>query len=159
MTPSSPGVSARMSRQASKDTAVELAVRRLLHAAGLRYRVEYPVPGLPRRRIDVAFPRAKVAVLIDGCFWHGCPQHATHPKANADWWRTKLDRNMARDRETTEHLLAAGWTVLRFWEHTPAEDVAATVRAAVAEEKRDRDKLKDKAREHRRPKGSGTSDG
>ena len=90
-----------MSRQASKDTAVELAVRRLLHAAGLRYRVEYPVPGLPRRRIDVAFPRAKVAVLIDGCFWHGCPQHATHPKANADWWRTKLERNMARDRETT----------------------------------------------------------
>lgn len=159
MTPSSPSISARMSRQASKDTAVELAVRRLLHAAGLRYRVEYPVPGLPRRRIDVAFPRAKVAVLIDGCFWHGCPQHATHPKANAEWWRTKLDRNMARDRETTEHLLAAGWTVLRFWEHTPAEEVAATVRAAVTQEKRDRDKLKEKAREHRRPRGSGASDG
>ncbi|WP_437024091.1 very short patch repair endonuclease [Streptomyces sp. enrichment culture] len=141
-----------MSRQASKDTAVELAVRRLLHAAGLRYRVEYPVPGLPRRRIDVAFPRAKVAVLIDGCFWHGCPLHATHPKANAEWWRTKLDRNMARDRETTEHLLAAGWTVLRFWEHTPAGEVAATVRAAVAQEKRDRDRAKEKAREHRRPR-------
>lgn len=133
MTPSSPGVSARMSRQASKDTAVELAVRRLLHAAGLRYRVEYPVPGLPRRRIDVAFPRAKVAVLIDGCFWHGCPQHATHPKANADWWRTKLARNMARDRETTEHLVAAGWTVLRFWEHQAPEDVAVRVAAAVQE--------------------------
>src|SRR5690606_14685991 len=94
--PSSPGVSARMSRQASKDTGAELAVRRLLHAAGLRYRVEYPVPGMARRRIDVAFTRAKVAVLIDGCFWHGCPEHATHPKSNADWWRTKLDRNMAR---------------------------------------------------------------
>ncbi|MGW0289495.1 very short patch repair endonuclease [Streptomyces tuirus] len=147
-----------MSRQASKDTAVELAVRRLLHAAGLRYRVEYPVPGLPRRRIDVAFPRVKVAVLIDGCFWHGCPRHATHPKANAEWWRTKLDRNMARDRETTEHLLAAGWRVLRFWEHTPAEEVAATVRAAVAQEKRDRDKAKEKVRGHRRPRGSGASD-
>lgn len=131
VTPSSPGVSARMSRQASKDTAVELAVRRLLHAAGLRYRVEYPVPGMARRRIDVAFTRAKVAVLIDGCFWHGCPQHATQPKANAEWWRTKLDRNMARDQETTEHLTAQGWTVLRFWEHEAPEDVAVRVRAAV----------------------------
>ncbi|CAM5659614.1 DNA mismatch repair protein Vsr OS=Streptomyces aurantiogriseus OX=66870 GN=GCM10010251_66420 PE=3 SV=1 [Streptomyces aurantiogriseus] len=138
MMPSSPGVSARMSRQASKNTGVELAVRRLLHAAGLRYRVEFPVPGMPRRRIDVAFPRAKVAVLIDGCFWHGCPQHATHPKANADWWRSKLDRNMARDRETTEHLVAQGWTVLRFWEHVPPDEVAAAVRAAVDLEKRGR---------------------
>jgi DNA mismatch endonuclease (patch repair protein) len=131
MTPSSPGVSARMSRQASKNTAVELAVRRRLHRAGLRYRVEYPVPGMPRRRIDVAFPRAKVAVLIDGCFWHGCPRHATSPKANADWWRTKLDRNMARDRETTEHLVAAGWVVLRFWEHEDPEEVAARVAEAL----------------------------
>ncbi|GAA2886461.1 very short patch repair endonuclease [Streptomyces mexicanus] len=120
-----------MSRQASKDTGVELAVRRLLHAAGLRYRVEYPVPGMPRRRIDVAFPRAKVAVLIDGCFWHGCPQHATQPKANAEWWRNKLDRNMARDRETTAHLVAEGWTVLRFWEHEAPEHVAVQVAAAV----------------------------
>ncbi|MFF3447205.1 very short patch repair endonuclease [Streptomyces sp. NPDC002667] len=120
-----------MSRQASKDTNAELVVRRLLHAAGLRYRVEYPVPGMARRRIDVAFTRVKVAVLIDGCFWHGCPQHTTQPKANAEWWRTKLDRNMARDRETTEHLTAQGWTVLRFWEHEAPEDVAAQVKAAV----------------------------
>ncbi|MEU3609244.1 very short patch repair endonuclease [Streptomyces sp. NPDC035033] len=120
-----------MSRQASKDTAAELAVRRLLHAAGLRYRVEYPVPGMPRRRIDVAFTSVKVAVLIDGCFWHGCPVHATHPKANAEWWRTKLDRNMARDRETTEHLTAAGWEVLRFWEHEAPGEVALRITAAV----------------------------
>ncbi|MGW1756620.1 very short patch repair endonuclease [Streptomyces mirabilis] len=120
-----------MSRQASKDTNAELAVRRMLHAAGLRYRVEYPVPGMARRRIDVAFTRAKVAVLIDGCFWHGCPDHATQPKANAEWWRTKLDRNMARDRETTEHLTAQGWMVLRFWEHETPEEVAVRVRAAV----------------------------
>jgi DNA mismatch endonuclease (patch repair protein) len=120
-----------MSRQVSKDTGAELAVRRLLHAAGLRYRVEYPVPGMTRRRIDVAFTRPKVAVLIDGCFWHGCPQHSTHPKANAEWWRTKLDRNMARDRETTEHLIAAGWTVLRFWEHEDPKDVAERVMRAV----------------------------
>src|SRR3954454_10292884 len=141
-----------MSRQASKDTGVELAVRRLLHAAGLRYRVEYPVPGMPRRRIDVAFPRAKVAVLIDGCFWHGCPEHATQPKANADWWRHKLDRNMARDRETTEHLLATGWTVLRFWEHMPAEEVAAAVRTAVDREKQDLDRRKQRARDQVRRK-------
>lgn len=131
MRPSSPGVSARMSRQASKDTNAELVVRRLLHAAGLRYRVEYPVPGMARRRIDVAFTRAKVAVLIDGCFWHGCPEHATQPKANAEWWRQKLDRNMARDRETTEHLTARGWTVLRFWEHEAPEEVVVRVKAAV----------------------------
>ncbi|MGW6400004.1 very short patch repair endonuclease [Streptomyces sp. NPDC055134] len=123
-----------MSRQVSKDTGAELAVRRLLHAAGLRYRVEYPVPGMARRRIDVAFTRAKVAVLIDGCFWHGCPQHATHPKANAEWWRTKLDRNMARDRETTEHLIATGWTVLRFWEHEDPKDVVERVMRAVREQ-------------------------
>ncbi|MEH0633988.1 very short patch repair endonuclease [Streptomyces bottropensis] len=120
-----------MSKQASKDTAAELAVRRLLHAAGLRYRVEFPVPGMARRRIDVAFTSVKVAVLIDGCFWHGCPQHATQPKSNAEWWRQKLDRNMARDTETTEHLVAAGWEVLRFWEHESAEDVALRVAAAV----------------------------
>ncbi|MEV0484838.1 very short patch repair endonuclease [Streptomyces sp. NPDC050508] len=120
-----------MSRQPSKDTGAELAVRRLLHAAGLRYRVEYPVPGMARRRIDVAFTRAKVAILIDGCFWHGCPEHATRPKANAEWWRKKLDRNMARDRETTEHLIAQGWTVLRFWEHETPDTVAARVVATV----------------------------
>ncbi|MEB8337893.1 very short patch repair endonuclease [Streptomyces endophyticus] len=120
-----------MSKQASKDTGAELAVRRLLHAAGLRYRLEYRVPGMARRRIDVAFTSAKVAVLIDGCFWHGCPQHATRPKANAEWWREKLDRNMARDRETTEHLRAMGWEVLRFWEHESPPDVARRVSAAV----------------------------
>ncbi|MFJ6103929.1 very short patch repair endonuclease [Streptomyces sp. NPDC092359] len=120
-----------MSRQAGKDTAAELAVRRLLHAAGLRYRVEYPVPGMVRRRIDVAFTSVKVAVLIDGCFWHGCPEHATQPKANAEWWRQKLDRNKSRDRETTEHLQTQGWAVLRFWEHESPEAVALRIAATV----------------------------
>ncbi|WP_418961373.1 very short patch repair endonuclease [Streptomyces tritici] len=124
-----------MSRQASKDTAAELAVRRLLHAAGLRYRVEYPVPGMARRRIDIAFTGVKLAVLIDGCFWHGCPEHATQPKSNAEWWRQKLDRNMARDIETTEHLSAAGWEVLRFWEHEAPGDVALRVATAVERRK------------------------
>ncbi|MEV6111052.1 very short patch repair endonuclease [Streptomyces sp. NPDC052109] len=125
-----------MSKQVSKDTACELAVRRLLRAAGLRgYRVEYPVPGMARRRVDVAFTSVKVAVLIDGCFWHGCPQHATQPKSNAEWWRQKLDRNMARDVETTEHLTSAGWEVLRFWEHEAPEDVALRIAAVVERRK------------------------
>ncbi|MER6422678.1 very short patch repair endonuclease [Streptomyces sp. NPDC001137] len=130
--PSSAAVSARMSRQGSRDTAPEVAVRRLLHAAGLRYRVNVPVPGAPRRTIDIVFGKVKIAIFLDGCFWHGCPQHATHPKANAEWWRAKLDKNMARDRETTDHLRAAGWTVLRFWEHESAEDVARQIAVAVA---------------------------
>ncbi|MFI1537592.1 very short patch repair endonuclease [Streptomyces anandii] len=121
-----------MSRQGSRDTAPEVAVRRLLYAAGLRYRVNVPVPGMPRRTIDIAFGKHKIAVFMDGCFWHGCPEHATHPKANAEWWRTKLDKNMARDRETTEHLASAGWTVLRFWEHEGAEDVARQIADSLA---------------------------
>ncbi|MDF6062697.1 very short patch repair endonuclease [Streptomyces sp. JH010] len=129
--PSSPGVSARMSRQARRDTAPEVAVRKLLHGAGYRYRINERVPGMSRRTIDIAFTRAKVAVMIDGCFWHGCPEHATQPKSNAEWWRQKLDRNMTRDTETTEYLASQGWTVLRFWEHTPAEEVAEAVRVAV----------------------------
>ncbi|MFF4436786.1 very short patch repair endonuclease [Streptomyces sp. NPDC001621] len=121
-----------MSRQGSRDTAPEVAVRRLLHAAGLRYRVNVPVPGMPRRTVDIVFTRAKVAIFLDGCFWHGCPEHATHPKANAAWWRAKLDKNMARDLETTAHLTAAGWTVLRFWEHEAAEEVARRIATSVA---------------------------
>ncbi len=116
-----------------------MAVRRILHAGGLRYRVNVPVPGMPRRTIDIVFPKAKVAVFLDGCFWHGCPQHATRPKANAEWWRTKLDKNMARDAETTEHLTQEGWTVLRFWEHETPEDVAAAVRTTVTLERQGRE--------------------
>lgn len=141
--PSSPSVSARMSRQSSRDTAPEVAVRRILHAAGLRYRVNVPVPGMPRRTIDIAFTKARIAIFLDGCFWHGCPQHATHPKANAAWWRAKLDKNMARDRETSEHLREQGWTVLRFWEHEAPDAIALAVRearaAANAPEARTRD--------------------
>ncbi|MFJ8859535.1 very short patch repair endonuclease [Streptomyces sp. NPDC102451] len=136
--PSSPGVSARMSRQARRDTAPEVAVRKLLHASGYRYRLNERVPHMPRRTIDIAFTRAKVAVFLDGCFWHGCPEHATQPKSNAEWWRQKLARNMARDVETTEHLTTAGWTVLRFWEHEAPLRVAEQVAKAVDRERLDR---------------------
>ncbi|GAA0960977.1 very short patch repair endonuclease [Streptomyces rhizosphaericus] len=130
--PSSVAVSTRMSRQTSRDTA-RVALRRLLYMKGLRYRVGLPVPGMPRRAIDIAFTKAKIAVFMDGCFWHGCPDHATQPKANAEWWRAKLDKNMARDVETTEHLTAKGWTVLRFWEHESPKHVADRVAACVAD--------------------------
>lgn len=121
-----------MSRQANRNTTPEMAVRRLLHKAGHRYRLHRPVPGMPRRSIDIAFPGPKVAVFLDGCFWHGCPQHATSPKANAEWWRQKLDRNIARDLETNKRLNEAGWTVLRFWEHEDATTVAADIAAALS---------------------------
>ncbi|NEB74380.1 DNA mismatch endonuclease Vsr [Streptomyces sp. SID14478] len=127
-----------MSRQSSRDTAQELAVRRLLHRRGLRYRVHVPVSGMPRRTMDIAFGKLRIAVFLDGCFWHGCPQHATAPRSNAEWWRSKLDRNSARDRETTNHLTAEGWTVLRFWEHETVEEVADRVAQTVASKKSSR---------------------
>ena len=120
-----------MSVARRKDTKPELALRRILHARGLRYRVTYPVPGLPRRTIDVAFTRAKVAVFIDGCFWHGCPEHATRPRANSEWWVRKLETNMTRDTDTSRVLSELGWTVLRFWEHEEPTAVADRIEAAM----------------------------
>ncbi len=115
----------------SRDTAPELAVRRLVHAMGLRYRVDTrPLPAL-RRKADLVFTRRRVAVFIDGCFWHGCSQHHRQPSANADYWTAKVARNRARDAATDEALTAAGWTVLRFWAHEPPAEVAEAVRAAV----------------------------
>lgn len=116
-TASSEGVRRRLSRQRAKDTRPELALRRELFRRGLRYRVNYPVPGRPRRTIDVAFPRQKLAVFVDGCFWHSCPDHSVPAKSNADWWRDKLTANMRRDKETTDALVAEGWQVIRLWEH------------------------------------------
>ena len=112
----------RMSRQARRDTGPELAIRSALHGAGYRFRVAYPIPDLPRCTIDIAFPRQRVAVFVDGCFWHDCPEHGTRPKTNAARWRAKLDANRARDRRVDAHLEARGWRVLRVWEH---EDVSA----------------------------------
>jgi DNA mismatch endonuclease, patch repair protein len=129
---SSPSVSHRMSIHPRRDTGPEMAVRRLLHAVGLRYRVCLKVPGAPRRTIGIAFTRAKLAVFIDGCFWHGCPEHGEVPVANRRWWVDKIERNRARDAETTALLEAAGWTVLRFWEHVPAGEVIGLVRRVLA---------------------------
>lgn len=112
----------RMVSQRRKDTAAEVQLRRALYRDGWRYRVSYPVPGMPRRTIDVAFPSRKVAVFVDGCFWHGCPDHGVAPKHNGTWWRDKLAANRARDRDTTNHLESLGWTVVRVWEHEVSTD-------------------------------------
>lgn len=110
-----------------RDTGPELAVRRLLHAAGERYRVNYPVPGMPRRTIDIAFTRARVAVFIDGCFWHGCPDHGQFPASNREWWVDKLAKNQKRDADTSAVLIKVGWRVIRSWEHQAAADTAERI--------------------------------
>lgn len=106
-----------MSEQRTRDTQPELALRRELHARGMRYRVGYPVPGNTRRSIDIAFVGARLAVFVDGCFWHGCPIHWTRPTTNADWWENKIEVNRARDADTDAILRSQGWEPLRIWEH------------------------------------------
>src|SRR3954465_7226224 len=110
--PSSLGVSERMRRARRRDTAPEMLIRREAHRRGLRYRVDAPLPEMRRRRADMLFGPARVAVFVDGCFWHSCPQHLSVPKANREWWLDKLRRNVERDRATDEHLNLLGWTAL-----------------------------------------------
>jgi DNA mismatch endonuclease (patch repair protein) len=106
-----------MSRVRTWDTTPELRLRRALHSRGLRYRVNRgPLEGV-RCRPDIVFGPARVAVFVDGCFWHGCPIHASWPRANAEWWRAKIDRTRDRDTATTRQLVASGWIVRRVWEH------------------------------------------
>lgn len=119
----------RMERQRRRDTDPEMRLRRALHALGYRYRIDAPLPGMPRRRADLLFTKHRVAVFVDGCFWHGCPAHRTHPKNNAEWWRQKIEGNIARDRATDEHLAERGWCSVRIWEH---EDVDEAVGRVVA---------------------------
>lgn len=127
-TPADARVSQRYAALARRDTAPELALRRALWHAGLRYRVQYKVPGLPRRKIDIAFTRQKMAVQVDGCFWHGCPEHGTVPGRNTEWWRWKIQRNQDRDRDTDARLAELGWTVIHVWEH---EDPAEAARRVI----------------------------
>lgn len=129
-----PALSSKMAHLARRHTAPEMAVRRALHAAGARYRVQFPLPGNRRRTIDIAFPRARVAVFIDGCFWHGCPAHGVQPRTNEEWWSWKIARNRDRDADSTRTLESQGWRVLRVWEHEDPE----VVRDAVMREVRER---------------------
>ena len=120
----------RMQRQRQRDTKPELAIRRVLHARGYRYRVDYPIPG-SRAKADVAFTRLRIAIFVDGCFWHQCPAHGTLPKRNRKWWKAKLAANVRRDAEIDKHLGSCGWTVLRIWEHDPPSAAVARIESLV----------------------------
>lgn len=123
-----------MQRTRGRDNPFELAIRSRLYANGLRYRIHFPIPGLKRTSCDLAFPRLKIAVFLDGCFWHGCEKHPPSVKKNTDFWLSKIARNRARDARATAHLTELGWTVLRFWEHeaveTIVEKIASTIQAS-----------------------------
>ncbi|MGW9366301.1 very short patch repair endonuclease [Streptomyces albidoflavus] len=109
----------------------EMAIRRLVHAQGLRYRVSSrPLPAL-RRTADLVFRPVKVAVFIDGCYWHGCPEHYVPPRTNSGYWSDKVLRNITRDRDTDSALREAGWTVPRFWDHEPPDACALQIAATV----------------------------
>lgn len=129
--PSSPQVSAQLARVRRRDTAPEVRLRSALHRRGLRFRVDHAIPGLARRRVDIVFSGAQVAVFVDGCFWHGCPEHGVQPKANAAWWQEKIAGNRRRDAETNAALSRLGWTVIRVWEHESPTVAAARVHDAV----------------------------
>jgi DNA mismatch endonuclease (patch repair protein) len=116
-----------------RDTQPETALRLALYRQGLRYRKDYPIrpdSGRPIRA-DIVFPRRRVAVFVDGCFWHGCPRHGTQPRSNTRYWTLKLARNVERDREVDTRLRDGGWTVVRVWEHEAVPDAVVRVRTAL----------------------------
>jgi DNA mismatch endonuclease, patch repair protein len=120
-----------------RNTRPELALRRELHSLGLRYFVHRrPIRGL-RREADVVFPRTRVAVFVDSCFWHGCPEHVTWPTANAPWWRAKINSTRTRDHDTDQRLANEGWVSLRIWEHDDPQEAARRIESLVRERRRD----------------------
>src|SRR3984885_15622764 len=131
--PSSPGRSANMRAHRRTDTKPEMALRRALHKLGSRYRKDYrlDLDGGKRVRPDTAFTARRVAVFVDGCFWHACPEHGRNPAVNDWYWAPKLRRNVERDRAADAALAAAGWRVVRIWEHVPLTDAVAAVTAAL----------------------------
>lgn len=110
-----------------RDTGPELAIRSRVHGHGLRYRVDMSLPFDRRRRADLVFTRVGLYVFVDGCYWHGCPEHFTLPKTRTDFWLTKIEGNRARDRDTDRRLLQAGLTPLRVWEHTDPDTASDLV--------------------------------
>ncbi len=135
--PSSPAATAVMKGNRKRDTRPEVALRSALHATGARFRCDYAVRVGARRpvRLDIAFTRVKVAVFVDGCFWHSCPDHGTTPTTNHTYWQPKLARNVERDREVDEALIAEGWLPLHVWEHEDPVEAANRV-ARVVDERR-----------------------
>ena len=132
-TASSPGRSANMRAIRRTDTKPELALRQALHRMGYRFRKDYrlDLDGGARVRPDIAFTARKVAIFVDGCFWHACPEHGSRPSVNQGYWTPKLARNVARDRAADAALELAGWQVIRLWEHVPLGDAVAVVVTAL----------------------------
>lgn len=131
VSPSSHEASLRMAKVRQKGTSAELILRKALHARGLRYRLHVPLLTKPRRVADIVFSSARVAVFVDGCFWHGCPQHASWPKSNAEFWREKIETNRTRDADTDQRLRAMGWKVVRIWAHEDAGQAAIRIGSIV----------------------------
>lgn len=133
---SSPAVRNVMRGNRGRDTLPELALRQLLHSRGYRYRVHRrPLKDL-NRRADIVIAKWRIAVFVDGCFWHGCPRHFAPPSTNFEYWQGKIARNRARDAETTKALRRRGWTVIRVWEHETPVAAAGKVERALARAKR-----------------------
>jgi DNA mismatch endonuclease (patch repair protein) len=133
--PSSEAALRRMKAAKPRDTAPEKALRSALHRKGLRFRVdERPIRGL-NRKADIVFRSAKVAIFVDGCFWHGCPIHGTQAKANAEFWSQKIRQNQERDRDTTRRLRSEGWKVIRVWEHEDPEKAAEKIYRSIMKRK------------------------
>jgi DNA mismatch endonuclease, patch repair protein len=129
---STPSALLRMQRTRQRDTSIEIAVRRRVHALGYRYRL-HPVLSITRSRPDFVFPTARVAVYVDSCFWHACPLHGTLPRSNRRWWRQKLRANSERDRRHNRELALAGWAVVRVWEHEGPPQAAARIAKVIAQ--------------------------
>jgi DNA mismatch endonuclease (patch repair protein) len=130
--PASSATARKIMKANRSDSRLERRLRSELHRRGLRFRKHLNVmPGV-RCRPDVVFTRVRIAVFVDGCFWHSCPVHGSSSKANADWWRAKLARNVERDRRNDDALAREGWTVLRFWEHQEIDEMADAVAVAIA---------------------------
>lgn len=126
-----------MRRQRRQDTAVELELRRRLHAAGLRYRVHVkPLPSL-RRTADIVFGPSRVAIFVDGCFWHGCERHKTIPRTNREFWEAKIGGNIQRDADTKRRLAEAGWMYVQVWEHDDPGEAARAIGEIVTGRRQD----------------------
>ena len=125
---SSESVRKRMSATPRENTPVELALRSKLHRLGLRFRIHQRIVPDTRRVVDIVFPRARIAVFVDGCFWHGCPEHGTLPgETNRDWWREKIETNRHRDIDTNKRLSESGWDIVRVWEHDDLDEAATNI--------------------------------
>lgn len=128
---SSEAARSRMLAAKPRDTKPELELRAALENHGLNFQVDVRPGRETKRRADILFDESRVVVFVDGCFWHGCPIHGTWPKQNAEFWRNKIETNQRRDKETTQRLAAAGWTVIRVWEHEDMKAVAEVINRAV----------------------------